>query len=104
MLQRFGNDMNAVQSLQLSQLSANDQLTVKYYHCGKAGKNRVITIRDMENKLLKEFRYGDATTTSVGMAFQVKEILSLKNGNAVSLKLYYTSSELPNGRLLVTIN
>jgi hypothetical protein len=102
MLQRFGNDMNTVQSLQLNQLSINDQLNIKYYHCGKAGNNRVISIRDGQNNLLKEFRYGDASAPSAAMALPVKEILSLKKGSSVTLKLYYASSELPNGRMLTS--
>src|SRR5712671_5628126 len=67
MLQQFGNEMNTVQSLQLTQLSINDQLNIKYYHCGKAGNNRVITIRDGQNNLLKEFRYGNASSASAAM-------------------------------------
>jgi hypothetical protein len=103
LLQRFGNDLNTVQSLQLSQLSANDQLTVKYFHCGKTGKNRVITIRDGQNKMLKEFHYADPSTTSAGMALPVKDVLSLKKGSSVTLKLYYSSTELPNGRMLTSL-
>jgi hypothetical protein len=38
------------------------------------------------------------------MTVPVKDILSLKKGNDNTLKLYYSSNELPNGRLLVTIN
>jgi hypothetical protein len=103
MLQQFGNEMNTVQSLQLNQLSVNDQLNLKYYHCGKAGNNRVITFRDGQNNLLKEFRYGDAATASAAMALPVKEILELKKGKEVTLKLYYASKELPNGRMLISL-
>jgi len=102
MLQQFGNEMNTVQSLQLTQLSINDQLNIKYYHCGKAGNNRVITIRDGQNNLLKEFRYGNASSASAAMALPVKEILGLKKGKTVTLKLYYASKELPNGRMLTS--
>ncbi len=102
-LQQYGGDLNTVKSLQLTQNSPADQLTVKYHHCGKVGKNRVITIKDGHNKVLKEFRYADATTPVSAMAVNVKNILSLKRaGN--TLKLFYSSSELPNGRVLVSIN
>jgi hypothetical protein len=103
MLQQFGKDMNTMQNLQLTRLSANDQLTVKYYHCGTAGKKRVITIRDGQNNLLKEFRYADAASSSTGMAVPVKDILGFKKGSSVTLKLYYSSGELPNGRLLTSL-
>lgn len=102
-LQQYGGDMNTVKSLQLTQSSAADQLTVKYHHCGKIGKNRIITIKDGQNKVLKEFRYTDAATPVSAMAINVKDILSLKKGSS-TLKLFYSSSELPNGRVLASIN
>lgn len=102
-LQRFGNNINTVQSLQLSVASQSDQLSIKYHHCGKIGKDRVVTIKDSQNKVLKEFRYPDATTPVAAMKVPVKDIIDLKKGSS-TLKLYYTSSELPAGRMLVTIN
>lgn len=102
-VQRFGNDMNTVKSLQLNQSSSNDQLTIKYHHCGKVGKNRVVTIKDGQNNVLKEFRYSDATTPVAAMALPVNDILKLKKGSNSSVKLYYSSSELPAGRMLVSI-
>ena len=103
MIQRYGSDINAVNSLQLNQSAASDQLTIKYHHCGRVGKNRIVTIKDGQNNVLKEFRYADAATPVAAMAVPVKDILSLKKGNANTLKLYYSSSELPNGRLLTTL-
>ena len=103
LIQRFGNEMNNVSSLQLNPTSSNDQLIIKYHHCGRVGKNRVITIRDGQNNLLKEFRYADVATPVAAMSLPVKDILNLKKGNANTLKLYYSSTELPNGRLLTSI-
>jgi hypothetical protein len=103
LIQRYGSDINAVNSLQLNQSASNDQLTIKYHHCGKVGKDRVVTIKDGQNNVLKEFRYADVSAPVGAMAVPVKDILSLKKGNTNTLKLYYTSSELPNGRMLSTI-
>ena len=103
LIQRFGSDINTVNSLQLNQSISNDQLTIKYHHCGKVGKRRIITIRDGQNNMLKEFRYADVPTPVAAMSLPVKDILSLKKGNVNSLKLFYSSSELPNGRMLTTI-
>ena len=102
-IQRFGSNINAVNSLPLNQAVSGYQLTVKYHHCGKVGKHRIISIRDGQNNVLKEFRYADAAKPVAPMDIPVKDILGLKKGNAGSLKLYYTSSELPNGRMLATI-
>ncbi|HMK27841.1 MAG TPA: hypothetical protein VK483_17540 [Chitinophagaceae bacterium] len=103
LIQRFGSDINTVSSLQLNPAASNDQLIIKYHHCGRVGKNRVVTIRDGQNNLLKEFRYADVSTPVAAMSLPVKDILNLKKGNANTLKLYYTSTELPNGRLLTSI-
>ncbi|MEO6730724.1 MAG: hypothetical protein ABIN01_05870 [Ferruginibacter sp.] len=102
-LQRFGNTLNEVTSLQLNQQSANSQLTIKYHHCGKVGKSRVITIKDGQDKILKQWRFNDAATPVAAMNCNVKDILTLKKGTEAILKLYYSSSELPNGRLLTNI-
>ncbi len=101
-LQRFGNEMNQPKTIQLEQGSPNDELVIKYHHCGHVGKDRVITVKDGQDKVLKEFRYANSTNTG-GMSCKVKEITSLKKGNNNTLKLYYSSSEIPGGRLLASI-
>ncbi|HRE39286.1 MAG TPA: hypothetical protein PK092_12645 [Chitinophagaceae bacterium] len=102
-MQRFGNQLNSPQSIQLSDASANDEITIKYHHCGRVGKKRVLTIKDGQEKVLKEIRFADVNNPVSGMSCKVKDIISLKKANNTVLKLYYTSSELPNGRLLASI-
>lgn len=102
MIQKFGSEINSVQSLHLDQSLSAAQITIKYHHCGKVGKNRIITIKDGQNKILKEFRYTDAATPVAAMSLNVKEILNLKTGNS-TLKLFYMSSELTQERLLTKI-
>ena len=102
-MQQYGESMNTVKSLRLNPNSANDQLTVKYHHCGKVSKNRIITIKDEKNKIVKEWRFADVATPLAPMNCNVKEILNLGKKNETELKLYYASSELPNGRLLANI-
>lgn len=103
-LQQFGSQASNVKSLPLDQFSANDELTIKYYHCGKVGKNRSITIKDGQNKILKEWHFADAETPNAAMTCKVKDIPGLKKGNGtVILNLYYSSSELPKGRQLTSI-
>ena len=103
MLQQFGKEMNVVKTLQLHSASPKDQLTIRYHHCGKVGKNRVVTIKDGQDKLLKEFRFKDVQIPYGEMSCKVQELLSLKGSDQV-LKLYYSSSELPNGRHLATVS
>lgn len=107
-LQQFGNKMGTVSTIQLDQRLSGDQLVVKYYHCGRVGKNRSIAIRDAQNKVLKEWKFANAsasgmTISDAAMACKVKEILSLQKGNPGKLGLYYTCDEIPKGRLLVNL-
>jgi len=103
-LQQYGEKMNAVKTLELDQNASNGQLAIRYYHCGKPGKSRVVTIKDEQNVVLKEWRFGDAKDASARVSCNVKDIFALpkfKAGRKVSL--YYSATELPNGRLLATL-
>src|SRR4026208_1878559 len=103
-IQQFGEKMNNVKSLELDQSASNGQLAIRYFHCGQPGKSRVITIKDEQNVVLKEWRFGDTKEASARLCCNVKDILSLpkiKAGKKVNL--YYTSTELPKGRLLAIL-
>ena len=101
LVQKFGKDINTVESLQLEPQFADAQLTVKYYHCGRAGKDRHITIRNAQNRVLKQWNFPD-NNSSPAMNFNTGDIYSLAKGNT-TLSLYYASSELPSGRLLASL-
>ena len=104
-LERYGSQMEAVKTVTLDEDVANGQVTVKYYHCGRVSKGRVITIKDDQNNILKQWKYTDVSESLPSMNCSVKEIIGLrKNINSNSLNLYYASSELPNGRLLATFS
>ena len=103
-LQQYGKDMNQIKNLQLDQSASNDQLSIRYYHCGKPGTSRIVTIKDEQNVVLKEWKFGDAKDASSKVSCSVKDILTLpkiKAGKKVNL--YYAASELPKGRLLATL-
>jgi len=99
LVQKFGANVSSSNSIDIASATANDQLVVKYYHCGQAGKNRVITIRDEQDHILKEFHYTDQTKPIVAISVPLKDIMPLKKGHTV-LRLYYSSTELPKGRML----
>lgn len=103
-LQQYGEKMNTVSTLELDQRASNGQLAIRYYHCGRPGKSRVVTIRDEQNVVLKEWRFGDAKDASARVSCDVKEIFALPKFKAgKKLNLYYAATELPNGRLLATL-
>ena len=102
-VQQFGTDMSKVKNIRLTQNLAADKLTIKYHHCERVGKKRIVTIKDAHNKVLKEFNYADAATPVAVMTVNLKDLLNLMKGNN-QLKLYYSSSELPKGRMLVSFS
>ncbi|MDO9375533.1 MAG: hypothetical protein Q7T76_14030 [Ferruginibacter sp.] len=102
-LQQFGKDMDQLKSLKLTHAFADDNLVVKYHHCGKVSKNRMIAIKDANNKTLKEWRFADVGTPFSAMQCKVKDIISLSKKDVTELRLFYTSSELPAGRQLTSI-
>lgn len=103
-VQQYGKDINTIKTVQLDQSVSNGQLAIRYYHCGRPGKSRVITIKDEQNIVLKQWKFGDAKDATAKVCCNVKDILALpklKTGKKVNL--YYTSTEIPNGRQLVTL-
>lgn len=100
-LQRFGNQIDVVKTISLGQYSPGDQITIKYYHCGRVGKSRTLVVKDENNKVLKQWKYNDVAEPVAGMNCTMKDIISLENTSSV-LNLYYSSSELPGGRLLAS--
>jgi hypothetical protein len=102
-LQQFGKDMDNVKTLQLNSASPNDKLTISYHHCGRVGKNRIVTIKDRQDNVIKVWRFKDAETTVGSMSCSVQDIITLKTGSNNVFKLYYSSSELPQGRMLASV-
>jgi hypothetical protein len=102
-LQRFGNNMNEIKTLKLEKANENDELSVRYHHCGRIGKNRVITIKDEKENVLKQWKFTDAANAAASMSCRVKDILDLQKGKDKTIKLYYSSTELPKGRQLASI-
>lgn len=103
-LQQYGKEMDQIKNLQLDQSASNGELAIRYYHCGRPGKSRTVTIKDEQNVVLKEWKFGDAKDASARVSCSVKDILTLpKIKSGKKLSLYYSASEIPNGRLLATL-
>ena len=103
-LEHYGSQIDLVKTLTLDEYSANGQITVKYYHCGRVSKGRVITIKDDQNNILKQWKFTDVAESTPAMNCSVKEIIGLqKSIHNNTMNLYYASSELPGGRLLAVI-
>ncbi len=102
-LQKFGDDMNNVRFLELTKTAPTDKLSIKYHHCGKVGKNRMVTIKDGADNVIKVWRFTDVATPVGEMSCSVQDLMSLKKGRNSVLKLFYSSTELPKGRQLASV-
>jgi len=102
-VQQYVAVAKGTQDLVLGNSYSNDKIDVYYSHCGKIGTERTLSIKDAQNHLLKQWKFADAATKSP-MSCQIKDILSLQKNKNGKLSLYYSSKELPAGRLLVAID
>lgn len=103
-VQEYVTQKASVPNLLLDQAVNNEELEVYYSHCGQIGKARNIAIRDEQHKLLKEWRFDDATGDDhKAMTVKTKDIITLHQKGSHKLKLVYSSSELPAGKLLAYV-
>jgi hypothetical protein len=103
-LQQYVHVAKGVQTLHLTPVSDNDKLDIYYSHCGQIGNSRYITIKDEKNHAIKVWKFIDAAGGNTAMSFKVKDILGLKKNRTDKLGLYYSSHQLPEGRLLAIID
>lgn len=76
-----------------------NQLIVKYNECGRTVTGRKLTIKDTDNKVLKDWSFaGESTGFQGSMVCRMNEILALKPKGDKTLKLYYSSAEFPEGQ------
>ena len=102
-LQQFVYASKGVQTIQLTQTSDSDKLDIYYSHCGQVGKKRSITIKNEKDQPIKVWEFADAVDKKGVMSFKLKNVLSLRKNKTDKLNLFYSSSELPAGRILATI-
>ena len=105
-LEQYVHNQKGVKTIALQQANTNDQVSIVYSHCGASGKSRTISVRDANNKVLKQWTFDDAATgtKTAMMSCKAVEILNVKKTSGLDrLNLFYTSKELPEGKLLAYI-
>lgn len=100
--QQIVSQPGTLKTLALDQRNINDEVNVFYSHCGKIGNKRSISIKDGKN-VLKQWRFSDVGENKF-MALSAQDILAFQNKNLNrKLNLYYSSEEIPDGKLLASI-
>jgi hypothetical protein len=90
-------------NISLQQANYNDELSIKYSHCGKVGNSRSIVLKDGKDRTLKQWTFENSISENNSMNCHVKDIIDLKKNNGGVLKLVYSSKELSSGQVLAFI-
>jgi len=102
-VQLFGKNMNGASTLYLEP-GVDNEISIRYHHCGQTGKARRIDVKNEKGALIKTWRFEDNATPGNAMKFKISEVPGLKNlAGQVRWSIHYTSSELPAGRQLALL-
>ncbi len=102
-MQKFGKELAQPALLQIDP-SQEQQLRIIYHHCGKAGKNRQLTLRDESEQVLKVWKYANSSQPASPMELNLAAVAQTGQSKARGKwSLHYNSSELQNERQLLVI-
>jgi len=108
LLKQYVNQPLNLSSLQLTQKNAADQIVVYYNQCNAPkgiAKSRSITVRDADGKILKAWKFADASETNKAMIIPVKDLLLLEKNNAgKELSMVYAAEGRNGGQMLANFH
>ena len=103
-MKEYVHNSTGAKSFSMDKASYDDEIEVYYSHCGQVGKSRSISLKDENNRLVKQLPFNDFNGKNSGMSFKVSDFINWDKRNGVDqLNIYYSSKELANGKLLATI-
>lgn len=80
------------------------KLVVKYNECNRPVTTRTMTLKDNDDKVLKEINFeGTSRGLENPMSLDVKDIVGLKPKSSSTMKLYYSSNDFRQGQLVATL-
>jgi hypothetical protein len=104
MIDQYVNSKTDVPKLTLDPGDNYNKLIVKYSECGRTVTGRKITLKDANNKILRDWRFeGSSTGFQKSMECPVKDILTLKQKGSNTLKLFYSSNEFRDGQQIASL-
>jgi hypothetical protein len=100
-VQQFLPHDKIVKTVDLSNVTATEELKVSFNHCGKTGTNRTVSLKD-KSQVLKEWKFVDIKPgASTQMIIPVKDIFAIqKNRKGKQLSLFYASDLMKEGKYL----
>ena len=97
---QFGRDMEKIKLITINPGREHEQLSIRYYHCGKPAGNRVVSFIDMGDKVVKQWKFPNSSLAAMTCGLSDWRIPAKQSSR---LRLYYSSSQLPEGRQLALI-
>lgn len=91
-----------VSSLPLNITTAQGELSIMFNNCNKVDTSRKISIKDDNDKTLKEWTFADSPDIKNRMKIKASEISAFSNKHS-SVKLVYSSIEVRDGVHLVNL-
>ncbi len=82
--------------------SSQDELALTFNNCGKIDTSRKISLKDDEDKTMKEWTFADSPDLKNQMRIKVNEITAFRNKHSTA-KLVYSSRELRDGIHIVNL-
>jgi hypothetical protein len=90
--------------LSIDPADRNNDIIVKYSECGRTVSQRTLTIKNAQDKVLKEWHFDGATAGfKDAMSIKVKDVVALKPNAGSSLKLIYTSNDFKAGQQVASL-
>lgn len=105
LLQHYVHSDKEAKPIVLSNADTDDQLSIRYSHCGKIGSDRVVTLRDSKDQVLKTIQYQDASgERALSMTVKIDDLISASKAiGGKSVRIHYASKELEKGLTLTTV-
>jgi hypothetical protein len=103
MIQQALHNDKSVKQITLRPEQKDEKMSIKFFHCGKSGTQRTITLRDENDQVLKTLSFSEPKSSSSVMSFPVSEIVKFQSRKNSLVRLYYSSAEMPSGKWLVSV-
>lgn len=89
-------------TLALTNQNLTGTLSVYFNECGQIGQDRKLSLRNAEQKILKEWSFANSTTKHDAMEVNLKEVSGLLNSGKVGI--YYASERLNKPQIMAYLS
>src|SRR3954470_306649 len=100
LFRQFMHEGEQLKTVTINPSAMKQEMEVNYKHCGVAGKSRMLALKNLKNQIVKTWHFTDVNSKEASMVINVADIIQGLKKNEDRVHLYYSSKELPGGKLL----